>query len=110
MIIQLNTDNHIHGSEHFRQPIIDRINNELHRFSEHLSRVDVHFADENKGKTGPHDNRCTIEAHVAGRQSVAVTGHGTDTDLALSTAMGKLKASLTHAMDKAKDHHPKEEI
>ncbi|MDP1650980.1 MAG: hypothetical protein Q8M01_22700 [Rubrivivax sp.] len=45
----------------------------LARFSEHVTRVEVHLSDENSGKSGQFDQRCMLEARLEGRQPVAVT-------------------------------------
>ena len=55
MKIQINTDNHISGSQQKSEPIIDSINDYLERFSEQITRIEVHLSDENSKKKGQND-------------------------------------------------------
>ena len=104
MIIQLNTDHHVTGSEKFKAALNEQINGELSRFSEHITRVEVHLADENGNKAGLDDKRCTIAASIEGRPVIAVTNHGNTHEQAVNGAMHKLKSSLDKVLGRMKDH------
>lgn len=105
MIVQLNTDNNINGSEKLNENFSSAISAELERYSEHISRVEIFLADENAAKTGANDKRCTLEARVNGREPIAVTAHGDTLDIAFNTAIDKLHSSLTTLFDRMHDHH-----
>jgi hypothetical protein len=47
----------------------------LKHFSAHITRVEVHLADENGSRGGPEDKRCMMEARLEGHHPVAVTHH-----------------------------------
>lgn len=104
MTIQLNADNHITLTEKFREILNAQLSAELHRFSEHITRIEVHLADENGDKKGLNDKRCTIEARIEGRQPIAVTSHANSTDQAVNVAIDKLISSLDTIFDRIKSH------
>src|SRR5690554_1657222 len=95
MKIQLNTDAHINGTEALAAQVADMVEQALERFSEHITRVEVHLSDENGNKNGQHDQRCMMEARLEGLQPVAVTEHATTLEQAVHGAAQK----LTHLLD-----------
>jgi len=94
MIIQLNTDKNIEGSEKLRVYLTSFISEELSRFSQQITRVEVHLSDENGPKEGLNDKRCMIEARLEGMKPIAVTNHANTQELAVEGAVEKLKISL----------------
>ena len=42
----------------------NEIKNELARFDEIVTRIEVHVSDENGNKSTPNDKKCVIEARV----------------------------------------------
>jgi hypothetical protein len=60
MQIQINTDNHIESSERLVNFFSNEVSNELERFDNLITRVEVHFGDENSEKFGKNDKRCVI--------------------------------------------------
>ena len=64
MTIQFNTDNNVTGSEELTAPLTDLISNKLDRFSDRITRVEVHLSDEN-GSKQREDQACNeAEAHA----------------------------------------------
>ena len=104
MTILFNTDHNSTASEKFRASLTDQITGELSRFSEHITRLEVHLADENGNKEGINDKRCIIEARVEGRPPMAVTNHANTHEQAVNGAIDKLKASLNTVFDRLKSH------
>ena len=94
MTIQFNTDNNITGGEEFKAPLIALIADDLSRFSDQITRVEVHLSDENSNKNGLNDKRCLMEGRLQGRQPIAVTNLADTEEQAVSGAIDKLKASL----------------
>jgi ribosome-associated translation inhibitor RaiA len=91
MQIQINTDHNIEGHESLAARISGVIENTLSRFSDHITRVEVHLSDENSDKKDGYDNmRCMIEARLEGRQPIAVTHQATTLDEAVDGAADKL--------------------
>ena len=104
MTIQLNTDNNLSVHEEYGAKIENMLTEELSRFSEHITRLEVHLTDENGSKDGINDKKCLLEARMEGRQPIAVTAHGNTYDLALDSSISKLKASLNTIVGRIKDH------
>ncbi|MEP7267484.1 MAG: HPF/RaiA family ribosome-associated protein [Saprospiraceae bacterium] len=104
MIIQFNTDKNITGSEKLEAYVDALISDELSRFSDHITRVEVHLTDENGDKPGQKDKRCVLEVRLEKRQPIAVTSHANTIEGAVSDALEKLKAILETIDGKLKNH------
>ena len=104
MIIQFNTDSNIKGSEALKTLLTDIISEELSRFSNHITRVEVHLSDENGRKEGLNDKRCMLEARIEGRKPIAVINHADNHEQSVSGAIDKLKASLDTIFGRLKNH------
>ncbi len=94
MQVEVSTDNNVDGSEELTGQVVSDVTATLSRFSERLTRVEVHLGDENADKGGAADKRCMIEARPAGQQPVAVTNHGATVEEACSGALRKLTSLL----------------
>lgn len=94
MTIQFNTDKNITGSEEFTTPYIFQIEDALSRFSDRITRIEVHLSDEDGSKNGAGTRRCMLEARIQGRQPIAVTHTANTYGQAVSGAVNKLKAAL----------------
>ncbi|MGD9841481.1 MAG: HPF/RaiA family ribosome-associated protein [Steroidobacteraceae bacterium] len=105
MHIQINTDHNLRGHE----PITDRahhiIASALDRFSEHITRVEVHLSDENADKTSKNDKRCMIEARLEGRNPMAVTHQAATLAEAIDGATDKLSVLIDKTLGKMRSHH-----
>ncbi|HEY5367652.1 MAG TPA: HPF/RaiA family ribosome-associated protein [Hanamia sp.] len=104
MTIQINTDKNVSVHEAFEAQLDGLLLEELSRFSEHITRLEVHLSDENGSKQEQNDKRCMIEARIKGRQPIAVTARANDYELAVSGAIEKLKASLDTIGGKLRNH------
>lgn len=94
MQIQINTDDKVEGPDALSRRLEAEISSTLSRFSERLTRVEVHLSDESAGKSGSADKRCLIEARPTGQQPVSVTEQAATVDQAFTGAVGKLKSLL----------------
>ncbi len=104
MKIQLNTDVHIDGNEALAAQVSATVEQALDRFSEHITRVEVHLADENGGKSSQKDHRCMLEARLEGRQPVAVTEHAATLEQAVQGAAQKLVHLLDSTLGRLHEH------
>jgi len=107
MKIQLNTDDQVDGSEALAAQVSATIEQATKRFSEHVTRVEVHLSDENTGKSGLHDQRCMLEARLEGRQPVAVTDQAATLEQAVHGAAQKLANLLDSTLGRLNDHREK---
>ncbi len=104
MQIQINTDKNVSVHEGFGDKLETMLSEKLSRFSEHITRLEVHLSDENGPKTGVMDKKCIIEARHSGRAPIAVSAFGDNYELALKGAVEKLMASLTTIQGKMSTH------
>ncbi len=100
MQIQINTDSSIEGSEELTAQVKGAVEKALDRFSDRVTRVEVHLSDVNSDKSGEDDKRCMMEVRLEGRQPTAVTHQAPTLDQAVAGAAGKLKRSVEHTLDR----------
>lgn len=95
MLIQVNTDSQTQGSDSLTRSVEALIENKLGRFSDRITRAEVHLTDENgQNKTGGKDKRCMIEVRMAGMDPISATDHGSSHDLALRGASTKMLSQI----------------
>jgi ribosome-associated translation inhibitor RaiA len=116
MKVQVNTDAHIDGHEALAAEVRATVEQALERFSEALTRVEVHLGDESGGtsggpgggssggKSGQEDKRCMLEARLQGRQPVAVTHHAATLEQAVHGAAQKLARLLDSTLGRLHEH------
>ena len=104
MHIQVNTDNNVEGRDELVGQIEAEVAATLSRFSEQITRVEIHLSDENAGKTGGADKRCVMEARPTGRQPIAVDHAGATMKDAYHGAAKKLRSSLESTLGRASEH------
>lgn len=104
MTIQINTDKNLRMHEAFETQLENLLSEELSRFSEHITRLEVHLSDENGSKEGPDDKRCLLETRLEGRQPIAVTAHGNTYEVSVNLAIDKLKAMLDTTIGRLRNH------
>ena len=95
MQIQFNTDRNIEGDEAMTELVESVVHGTLDRFSEQITRVEIHVRDENSDKKGGNDViRCLMEARLSGMQPVAVSHNAGSVVEAVDGAAGKMQRSL----------------
>lgn len=107
MQIQFNTDESVDGHEALglqAKGVVERV---LSRFSQEVTRVEIHLSDVNAERGGDKDKRCLMEARIAGRQPIAASAQAGSLQLAVEGAAQKLKRSLESALGKRSDHKGK---
>ena len=110
MQIQLNTDNHVHGEESLAQWAERELRERLHRFGEHITRIEVHLSDIHGGRVSGQDKRCKLEARVAGRAPLVVSHDAGKVADALHGAIEKLARALDTALGRARDAHGRDSV
>ncbi len=105
MQVLLNTDHHVDGRQEMADHLTKVVKEALHRFGDHVTRVEAHLADANShNKATPDEIHCTLEARVAGQEPVVVKDHAPTAHQAISGAIGKLKRAVATAFEK---HDPR---
>lgn len=100
MQIIVNTDNHINGHRELSREVEEQLYKALDRFSEYLTRVEVHLRDENSSKPGENDKCCLLEARIKNHQPIVVSEHAPSLPQATNGAVDKLKRSLSNTLEK----------
>jgi ribosome-associated translation inhibitor RaiA len=104
MEVLINTDHNIDGGAEMISYFKTEIQEDLERFSEHLTRIEVKISDENGDKSGDKDKKCVLEARLKGMQPIVVTSHEETVKKAVKDATNKLKKSLETVMGRLSDH------
>lgn len=105
MQVQVNTDRNINGGDGLSERVGGMVGDALERFSDQVTRVEVHLSDENsRQKDGGDDKKCVMEVRLAGRQPVAVTHHATNVELAVDGAAEKMKRLLDSTLGRRGKH------
>jgi ribosomal subunit interface protein len=98
MQIQINSDHQINPSPQLATGIQSLIRDTLERYSDRITRVEVHLNDENSIKGGANDKRCHMEARVAGVGAIDATHQAESLELAIDGAMEKLERAIEHKL------------
>ena len=85
MQIQLNTDNHLVGSDDLALQLEAEVRTAPVRFADRITRVEVHLNDLNSDKAGSADKRCMMEARG---WTAADIGHSSSVNARLGNDRG----------------------
>lgn len=103
MQVQINTGHDIEGHEAFTAHVRGVVENALARFSDHITRVEVHLSDANGHKKGPSTMRCMLEARLEGLQPVAVTHQAATVEEAVQCAADKMTRLIESTTARLRD-------
>jgi ribosome-associated translation inhibitor RaiA len=103
MQIQINTDRNIKGHESFTSDISRTVETEFIRFSDQITRVELHLSDNNGYKNGEDDKECLVEVRLSGKQPIVVTEYADTLDGAIKGAVGKMVRSIEKSLSKVED-------
>lgn len=104
MKVQLNTDNHIDGSEALDARVNAMLEQHLGRFSSRLSRVEVFLSDHNAAKDGARDKRCALEARLENDDPLGASHDDENMEKAIRGACDKLKGLLETRIEKQRNY------
>jgi ribosome-associated translation inhibitor RaiA len=100
MQIQINSDHHSLATPELAARIQTLVRDALERYSDRITRVEVHLNDLNGVKGGSNDKRCLMEARLAGLGPVDVNHEAPSMELAIDGAMEKLERAIEHKLGK----------
>jgi ribosome-associated translation inhibitor RaiA len=99
MQVQVHTDNHIEGTEALSKWATESVQTTLARFKDQITRVVVHFSDENSGKKStPEDKQCALEVRMEGHQPLVVKHHAANLNQALDGASEKMTRLIDNTL------------
>ena len=104
MTIQINSDSNLTVHTEFRTQLQSQISEDLSRFSEHITRLEVHLSDENGHKDALNDKRCLVEARLEGMKPIAVTNIANNHEQAVDGAIEKLITTLETKFGRLNNH------
>ncbi|WP_111707637.1 HPF/RaiA family ribosome-associated protein [Lutibacter citreus] len=104
MTIQINTDKTLTGEKRSSDFFISQITEALQRFESHITRIEVHFKDENGKKDGFNSISCLLEARLEGKQPIAITNQANTMDMAVTGAIDKIKTAIESILGKIQKH------
>jgi len=112
MQVQVNTGNGVENKETLERWVQDHLNENLARFKQDLTRVEVQLTDDSRGKKGGDDMRCMLEARITGHAPLAVNHNAQSMDEAFRGATTKLINAMDHLLGKLdrKQHRDRETI
>jgi ribosome-associated translation inhibitor RaiA len=98
MQVQVHTDSSVHGSDSLTKTVEAAVQGAVRRWTQRITRVEVHLSDVNRHKGGADDKRCLMEARLGGLQPLAVTHMADTLPDAIDGAAEKLKKSLENLL------------
>lgn len=104
MKIEFNTGHNIQGGDKLSEPLIALISEKLNRFSDQITRIEVHLSDEDGDKDSLDDIKCVLEARLKGLHPVAVTNRGNTHEDTVEGAIEKMKTSLNTILGRLGNH------
>lgn len=99
MKIQINTDHNIEGREPLVEKIEKMVGGGLSRFSDRLTRVELHLSDVNGERSGD-GTRCVLEVRPNGLDPVVTTDEDDTIDKAVHSAIHKMVSLLDRTFGK----------
>jgi ribosome-associated translation inhibitor RaiA len=103
MQVLVNSDHNIHGTESVTARVESIVADAVDRFTDRITRIEVHLNDENGDKHGDRDKRCVMEARVAGLAPIVVRHQAPTLREAIDGAAEKLERALEHALGRLED-------
>ncbi len=104
MQIQINSDKNIEADKRLESYYTSLTKKSLNRFEDTITRIEVHFSDENSEKFGTDDKRCLIEARLKGRQPLVVINTSDTLEKSFSGSLDKMKRKLDTTFGKMRNY------
>ncbi len=101
MQVILNTDQHVDGRHAMATHLEAVVKDAMHRFGEHVTRVEAHLSDVNSHAKGSDDDiQCKLEARLAGFEPVLVKDSAGNAHQAINGAVNKLQRAVATVLEK----------
>ena len=98
MKILINSDSSIAMDAKLAKLIMGEATELLDRFSDRLTRVEIHLTDIDRGKTGKVDKRCLVEVRVARMKPVVASAQTRELETAVNQALRKMVRALNTSL------------
>ena len=110
MQIYVDTDTNIDSGGSLTAYVEGEVAAALSRFSDHITRIEVHLSDESGGRANGAAIRCMIQARPVGQTPVTVTDDAGSVDAALAGAIQRLNHLLKKHEGRQEDQHARASI
>src|SRR5215469_2085319 len=100
MKILVNSDSSIAMDARLAKYIVGEGSELLDRFSDRLTRVEIHVSDIDRGKTGKVDKRCLVEVRPTRMKPLVASAQTKDMKTAVNQAMRKMVRALNTTLGK----------
>jgi hypothetical protein len=100
MLVQINTDNRVEGTETSAAAIEERVRERLSRFTDRLTRVEVHIRDLDGDRRGGQGIEAKLESRPAGGQPIVVSDQAASIDSAVAGVVRKAVDILDRSFGK----------
>ena len=110
MQIYVRTDTNIDSGGSLTAYVEGEVAAALSRFSDHITRIEVHLSDESGGRANGAAIRCMIQARPVGQTPVSVTDDAGSVDAALAGAIQRLNHLLKNHEGRQEDQHARASI
>jgi ribosome-associated translation inhibitor RaiA len=110
MQVYVRTDTNIDGGGKVTAYVEGEVRAALSRFSDHITRIEVHLSDESGGRATGADIRCMIQARPTGRTPITATDDAASVDAALAGAIRRLNHLLESHQGRQEDQHARASI
>lgn len=94
MKVLFNTDSNVTINDALNESFTQMVTDDLIKYDDQITRVEVHFSDENAGKEAQNDKRCLLEVRLAGLKPLAVTDNANSYQQALMGALDKMNNAI----------------
>lgn len=110
MQVKVNTSNGLENKESLERWADAEIRQNLHRFGDDVTRVEIYLSNENHDASRGGDKRCLMEARLAHHAPLVATQHAADMDAAFRGASDKLRRLLDSKLGRQGDHRDRSTI
>lgn len=104
MIININTDSNIQNTELLKEHISSVVTDQLKRYQDRISRVEVHLSDQNAHKKAGKDIKCTMEARPDGFDPMTVSEITDNVHQSIKVATEKLVFKLQSEFERRRNY------
>ncbi|PRC91053.1 HPF/RaiA family ribosome-associated protein [Solimicrobium silvestre] len=94
MHIQLNTDNTVESHAPLVAHVETIVAETLQRFSERISRVEIHLSLINDHKHSGGEHKCVMEARIEGHPPIIASDHAISMHHSIHGAVNKLRRAI----------------
>ena len=91
-------------SEALSQHVEQQVEHAMRHHGDRFTRVEVHVHDDNGGKGGADDKRCTIEVRPRGADPFVVESSSDDHYKTVTEVCKKLERAVRHFVERHRDH------